>query len=697
MKALTSGIRRFVVTLSRIEDAPVAISLSAFCLSLMALLYVKDTYFGFVSFRPFFERLLWIFLIFVPIIVTLYQKKRSFQQISLLLFIPVVASSAVIVPIASRADIFWHEILMGYLGLIFCLAVLMRVQYVVHHLFSKDALRIVGGIFILVLIVFVGGDSFSLILPVGLRSHLVRTSPIYYLEFFQRGLVPASFALYAGLVYVISEIIVKVRSHRRTSAKKISQRKKLAVLGISFIILLGIYVQDKTSLYIDFSGSRGYSVSSLLKDATKEAKRKQTLYVFISSSLPARYVFTRSIIVSLVTQLRSSSLDVVVLDPHADSLARQKAERYQIPSLDLQDSQLQSYTSTTAFFGAALLDGDKVVARIPTLLNLENVHYDLYRAFKSQGATKKRSLQLLGFQDREGDRPNFSGLYRRAEQLFSIIDTPATGSASLEADATLIRVQADTSYAQAIPDFEDYIARGNRLVMLINGVGLLSGEKGLAIKEAKHGLETFLNDYGISMKKSILASQFSEIVPFSTEYGQQLKPYPYALKTNKIQVVPKHTEVVMPWASPLSISGASGISHTVLVTSQKATTEVVGVGTVLPQVYKPENIEQEYILGAEAKIEGNGGSLVVLGSEYMAHDNYVAATPGTYDLLAGVVAGKDAVDLGVGLKHQLWHVQSPRPFTRSDMSMTLCLIGVIVPSGLLVFAYWLGKTEYCMY
>jgi len=175
-------------------------------------LYIKDIFvIGSASLRPFFGVLPWLLLIFIPALAmrSFSEEKRS-NTIEVLLTLPLSETQIVIakfmalmalisigmlltigltVSLSLLSKIYYPEIIVGYLGILFLSMALISLSMFFSSLTENQIAAFLVSVVVIFMLVVMGTDFFATVLPRVIQEGMTIFTPLYHLQNFIKGLI----------------------------------------------------------------------------------------------------------------------------------------------------------------------------------------------------------------------------------------------------------------------------------------------------------------------------------------------------------------------------------------------------------------------------------------------------------------------------------------------------------------------------
>ncbi len=396
--------------------------------------------------------------------------------------------------------------------------------------------------------------------------------------------------------------------------QKVKNRTELIVyiLAILGLVAVANYLGIRWFKRIDMTDSGQYSVSDATRKALKSLDDIINVKVYFSKDLPPHLHRTVTDVKDLLSEYQAyagKNLHITWEDPAESEDAKNMARSLGIPEIQLQTFEKDKQQVMNGYLGIAVLFEDKKEA-LPVVQNLQNLEYDLTMAIMKVSRSAEPHVGIVKMDTLPELPPQYqdkidmsSSTQKKHEQLIetlrntykvSIVDL-SNGEPVDSSIKTLIVPGVENMKTRKLFELDQFFMRGGKLIMLADAMNI-QFQYGIRAMPQESKLFDMLEHYGVKVEKSLVLDPSCGQVTIPQKYGPfQMNvavPYPYFLRIGKggfneaNPAVAPLSEVVLPWASPLSLlvdSTDSGRKVTVLAHSSDKSWTGVGAMDLNPQ------------------------------------------------------------------------------------------------------------------
>ena len=417
---------------------------------------------------------------------------------------------------------------------------------------------------------------------------------------------------------------------------------------ISGVIVLGILVAiNILSLQfftrVDLTQNQIYSISEVSRETVSDLDDILRINVYFSKDLPGRYVGLKDEVNSVLDEYATYSrgkVRVENVDPETLDNPETTLTRMGIPQMRFNVVEQGSYQVTSGFMGLAVHYGQETEV-IPQVESIENLEYNITTAIKK--VTRKDPVRVALLESHgslvdDGDR--FEDSKERLEEVYEVSGVDLREEDIPEDVKTLVVPGAKEVFSEEdLEKLDKFVMRGGSLVLMINGVEIEEGLRGV---DNETGINELLNEYDIHINNDLVLDYASGRVSFDSgmfSYHSQYPPWPEIQAENFDQdqaALAGLRGVVLPWPSSVDIKATSSDRHTVLAkTTKQAWTQQETYRLQPDSDFQPEEDEQGQF-NLAVMLSGNidsaysedlsteEGRVVVIGNSNFVSDNYAA-------------------------------------------------------------------------
>ena len=345
------------------------------------------------------------------------------------------------------------------------------------------------------------------------------------------------------------------------------------------IALLANFVASRHFIRVDLTESQLYAISDSSKSLMRSLDDVVTVKVIFSQTLPPHIFAIRQYVDDVLEELASYSkgqLQVVSLNPDNPDVAAE-AQKLGIPQVQMNIIEKDKLEVKNGFLGIAVLYGDKKEI-LPVVQSAISAEYDLMAAIKKVTATQEKTIGfVVGHEEPSlsekvgvgvpGD--SYSVMKKGLDRNYRVQEVTLSDEHSLDGIDTVLIAGPKKAFADKEQFLLDqFLMKGGSLVALLDSVDV---SQDLQTTTPEHGLADLFGHYGVMPDNTLALDRSSENASFNQGFMNFVVPYPFWIRAvNKFfepgnAIVGKLDSVVFPWASPLILTPADGISETVLI------------------------------------------------------------------------------------------------------------------------------------
>ena len=358
---------------------------------------------------------------------------------------------------------------------------------------------------------------------------------------------------------------------------KTKQNINLRILIIFAIVVVVNIISASFFFRLDLTADGRYSLSRATKDILRNLDEPVTITAYFTGDMPSYLFETRQEFKDMLVEFDNLSGGNIVyefLNPNDDPATEQKAVQNGIRPVLVSDREKDQLTQKKVYIGAVIQMGNQKEI-IPVVQPGSAMEYDLASTIKKLSVKEKPRVALL----QGHGEPSTRAIGQAMEQLsvlYEVVPVTFSDSAFIKRDFRTLAVIAplDTLRPEEVTLLDDYLADGGKLFIAMNRVsGDLQQGSGYAVG---NGLESWLAGKGILIEEAFVVDANCSMVGVRQQQGgftmTTNMPFPYLPNIAKFADHPatKGLEsVLMPFVSPITFSGDTGIVYTPLAWSSE--------------------------------------------------------------------------------------------------------------------------------
>lgn len=347
----------------------------------------------------------------------------------------------------------------------------------------------------------------------------------------------------------------------KTAYRLHSIQRVLLTAGI--IVVLNLLLSG-VSLKLDLTSSQQYTLARVTKDIIRGLPQVATFKVYLSHEFPESLLGLRQDIRDLVGEYARTSRGQVIVeenDPKTNAVGAQEVERYGIPQIQFNSFGQQKFTISTGYIGIAVLYGGKAET-IPIIRSIDTLEYDLTAAIQKLSRNITPVLGLAG-----GYGENLAPEVRQVlAKQYAVEDVWLNDSVGVPdaVDALLMVGPNAPMPDDALYNLDQYVVSGRPLVVFADGYQVKQEYLTADPNAARERLNDLLGNYGVQIKKNVVAdTRSNQVLAFAAGTLQVLQPYPVWPKITREGLAENHPitaklrTLTLPWASALELTPTS--------------------------------------------------------------------------------------------------------------------------------------------
>ena len=482
-----------------------------------------------------------------------------------LIFVGIGIALTLGIPLAlmTAGDLDDGAVIAQYIGTFFLTAALVAIGLFSSSLTRNQIVAFMVALTLTMALMFAGLPVVSLALPSEAAVLLQGLSPLVHYEIITRGVLDLR-----DVIYFVSIISVFVSAtYLMFRGKTVSHRSPLYLnlqLGVAGLVVLSLLIGwfgGSIRGRLDLTEQRLHTLSPATHELLSNLDDVVTIKFFSSKDPPPQISLATRDVGDFLDDIQSASngnVKVVRRYPDESDEAEEEARQRLVPPAQFSAQTSGELTIQTGWLGMAMTYANRheVIQFVDTIDGLEyQVAANIYRMaqkgprtigiYNLQGA-KRRDAELQPLRD-ELERHHF----------VEIIDNDDPGYLDGflgTLDALIIAGPNEFIDPTIRDEFDDYLARGGKALVLLDPVAIEPGS--LFAEPNEFSLADWLLEYGIALNEDVVLDMRSnETVQFRTRFGAVALRYPYwpRVASSDRKVSGGVASVVLPWASSVEI------------------------------------------------------------------------------------------------------------------------------------------------
>ena len=534
------------------------------------------------SLRPMFSFLPWILSIYIPAAtMRLFAEEQRDGTLEILftqpvrgvivilskffaglLFVIVGILGTLIIPISLvfAGDLDFGALFAQYLGAIFLSSSLVSIGIFSSSLTKNQIVAFMIALSISILSIVIGLDFINITLPSSLSILLQDLSPITHFSSITRGLIDLRDVLYFISIDIAFLSITYLNTRGKSLNTNSIQYRNLRIGVGSLVILCLVFAWFGNSIQgrIDLTEDKVYSLAPSTKSIFDNLDDYVTITLFESKDHPINTALTARDVNDFLSDLNARSKFVRVKHRYPDTNEKdaEESEIVGIPPIQFNIQRQGEFQVKTGYLGMTIAYANNKEV-IPFIESLDGLEYKIASlTFKMLNDTKK----TISFINLPSSKNNQNGMGSFISLLSQQYNVNVISSDELQSIQKLpdVFIMAGGSYENinidSIQAIQNYINQGVSFLILIDTVNIDTNRM-IAYQNEFSGSKYWEN-YGIIVKNNILFDTNSyETLPFSTQSGEVLLPYPYWLRTPPLdsKSTGKVNSILFPWTSSIEL------------------------------------------------------------------------------------------------------------------------------------------------
>ena len=534
------------------------------------------------SLRPMFSLLPWILSIYIPAAtMRLFAEEQRDGTLEILftqpvrgvvvilskffaglLFVIIGILGTLIIPLTLifAGNLDFGALFAQYLGAIFLSSSLVSIGIFSSSLTKNQIVAFMIALSISILSIVIGLDFINITLPSALSILLQDLSPITHFSSITRGLIDLRDVLYFISIDIAFLSITYLNTRGKSLNTNSMQYRNLRIGVGSLVILCLVFAWFGNSIQgrIDLTEDKVYSLAPSTKNIFDNLDDYVTITLFESKDHPINTALTARDVNDFLSDLNARSKFVRVKHRYPDTNEKdaEESEIVGIPPVQFNIQRQGEFQVKTGYLGMTIAYANNKEV-IPFIESLDGLEYKIASlTFKMLNDTKK-TISFINLPLSKNNQTGMGSFISLLSQQYNInvVSTDELQSIQKLPD---VFIMAGGSYEnigiESIQAIQNYINQGVSFLILIDTVNIDTNRM-IAYQNEFSGSKYWEN-YGIIVKNNILFDLNSyETLPFSTQSGEVLLPYPYWLRTPPLdsKSTGKVNSILFPWTSSIEL------------------------------------------------------------------------------------------------------------------------------------------------
>ncbi|MBU93400.1 MAG: hypothetical protein CL723_02270 [Chloroflexi bacterium] len=534
------------------------------------------------SLRPMFSLLPWILSIYIPAAtMRLFSEEQRDGTLEILftqpvrgvivilskffaglLFVIIGILGTLIIPISLifAGNLDFGALFAQYIGAIFLSSSLVSIGIFSSSLTKNQIVAFMIALSISILSIVIGLDFINITLPSALSILLQDLSPITHFSSITRGLIDLRDVLYFISIDIAFLSITYLNTRGKSLNTNSMQYRNLRIGVGSLVILCLVFAWFGNSIQgrVDLTEDKVYSLAPSTKNIFDNLDDYVTITLFESKDHPINTALTARDVNDFLSDLNARSKFVRIKHRYPDTNEKdaEESEIVGIPPVQFNIQRQGEFQVKTGYLGMTIAYANNKEV-IPFIESLDGLEYKIASlTFKMLNDTKK-TISFINLPLSKNNQTGMGSFISLLSQQYNvnIVSTDELQSIQKLPD---VFIMAGGSYEnisiESIQAIQNYINQGISFLILIDTVNIDTNRM-IAYQNEFSGSKYWEN-YGIIVKNNILFDLNSyETLPFSTQSGEVLLPYPYWLRTPPLdsKSTGKVNSILFPWTSSIEL------------------------------------------------------------------------------------------------------------------------------------------------
>lgn len=525
--------------------------------------------------------------------------------------------------IYSRPDM--GQIIGQYIGALFLGGVFISAGIAASSYAKNTISSFLLGAAICFVLILIGIDVFTLMLPSPLSSLSADISVLTHTDNLAKGLLDFRDILYFVTVIGIFLTFAVMRLSERKIVEDTSEKRKLnlaliLLIGIGFIsnILLNSY-----PVRLDMTSSGIYTLSKGTVQSLKAVPDIVNITLYTSSDLPPQMQLISREVSDLLKNYEkiNSKIRIKEIHPNSSPQASEDAQSAGIQEVTFNKIGTGKFEVQSGFLGLALRYREKTES-IPFISQTDDIEYQTIRRIRKLTSDKEKTIGIYE-NSAYGQNQILSQLL---STQYKIENIGAGDQSKLKDISALVVIDDGSEVSSASAMIKKYMENNGQVLLLSNGVTI--DQRSLAATKSKSTISDFLKDYGITINNDLVYDlQLNELLTFGSGNTRYLSPYPYWLKSlpqdSGFQPLTSVRSITLGWPSSIKVDEKPGISYKKLLSTSPNSGKTESNFNISPEAVKDltKTGKEKILLAVSAQM--NNSKLIVVGSTTLADDQFL--------------------------------------------------------------------------
>jgi len=643
---------------------PTAYVVLAVFLVLWEFLFFRTAFLvGEASLRGLFDLLPWLFLVLIPAVTMgSISTEKSEGTLEFVLTSPItdlefilgkflgilifVASSFVFVlPVAAAFSRFgnldWGIVAAQIFASLFLSAVFISLGIFVSSFFQSPISSFLVSALICFILVAIGFDLFTAILPSNLTVVLERISVFSHFQSVSRGVLDVRDVWYfVSLSSVFFALTLLQFYKRRYGNRKHSFRTFQAgtLLFIGIVVLTNI-LGEKIPGRLDLTGEKIFTPSEITRNTLSNLKDVLNVTLYTSSQLPSQLQPVVRQTKDLLSDYQNLGKGkVLVLYKNAsDPQVSQEAKSLGVREVQFNVLSREEFQVKSGYLGLTLSYGGQNEV-IPFISDTSDLEYQLTSLVRKLTVTNKKKIAFLEGNGEKSPSFDYKVLSEELKKQFEIkevVDDEKNPVSLKDYSAVVIAGPKQKISQKTRDEIKSYLASGGSALFLIDSISI--EPQTLVGSVNSESFSDFLKDYGINIQQDIVYDlRSNETVRFGGGLLTYLLPYPFWVKVvaadKDSPILSKIESLVLPWPSSISPDESkikeNGFDFKKLLTTSQFGGKVSDNFSVSPDRNLPNSNLGDQLVGIQLQSkeikEGKKTNIIVISNSDFLTDQFVS-------------------------------------------------------------------------
>ncbi len=534
------------------------------------------------SLRPMFSMLPWILSIYIPAAtMRLFAEEQRDGTLEILftqpvrgvivilskffaglifVFIGILGTLIIPFSLIFAGNLDFGALSAQYLGALFLSSSLVSIGIFSSSLTKNQIVAFMIALSISILLIIIGLDFINLTLPSALSILLQDLSPITHFSSITRGLIDLRDVLYFISIDIAFLSITYLNTRGKSLNTNSIQYRNLRIGVGSLVILSLVFAWFGNSIQgrIDLTEDKVYSLAPSTKDIFDNLDDYVTITLFESKDHPINTALTARDVNDFLSDLNTRSEFVRIKHryPDANEKDAEESEILGIPPVQFNIQRQGEFQVKTGYLGMTISYANNKEV-IPFIESLDGLEYKIASlTFKMLKDTKKTItfIDLPSSKNNQYGMNSFISLLSQQYNLNVVSPDELQGIQKLPDVFIIPGGSYENINIDSIQTIQNYINQGAGFLIMVDTVNIDTNR--MVAYQNEFSGSKYWENYGIIVKNNILFDINSyETLPFTTQSGEVLLPYPYWLRTPPLdsKSTGKVNSILFPWTSSVEL------------------------------------------------------------------------------------------------------------------------------------------------